>query len=160
MAGTDDKRTGGGEFWRSLVSGGIYKRQQGRIARQTTFAVFAITLSIGVWRLSQLLPLWISEGSSLSQGASSVDLGFVRFLVPGLLLAVGLWICFRIVNYPKFTDFLISVETEMTKVTWPSRDEVFRSSVVVIFMIFALSAILAAYDLFWWLVLRSLQGFG
>ncbi|MDO7678940.1 MAG: preprotein translocase subunit SecE, partial [Pirellulales bacterium] len=47
-----------------------------------------------------------------------------------------------------------------TKVTWPSRDEVFRSSVVVIFMIFALSAILAAYDLFWWLVLRSLQGFG
>ena len=54
MAGTDDKRTGGGEFWRSLVSGGIYKRQQGRIARQTTFAVFAITFSIGVWRLSQL----------------------------------------------------------------------------------------------------------
>lgn len=83
-----------------------------------------------------------------SRRASSVDLGFVRFLVPGLLLAVGLWICFRIVNYPKFTDFLISVETEMTKVTWPSRDEVFRSSVVVIFMIFALSAILAAYDLF------------
>jgi hypothetical protein len=34
-----------------------------------------------------------------------------------------------------------------------------RSSAVVIFMIFALSFILAAYDLFWWFILRAIQGF-
>jgi hypothetical protein len=33
-----------------------------------------------------------------------------------------------------------------------------RSSAVVIFLIFALAAILAAYDLFWWFVLRAIQG--
>jgi preprotein translocase SecE subunit len=42
----------------------------------------------------------------------------------------------------------------MAKVSWPSADEVFRSSVVIIFLIFALSAILAGYDLFWAFLLR------
>jgi preprotein translocase subunit SecE len=53
-----------------------------------------------------------------------------------------------------FADFLIAVESEVAKVSWPSAEEVFRSSAVIIFLIFALAAILAAYDLFWWFVLR------
>ena len=40
--------------------------------------------------------------------------------------------CFRLVNLPKFADFLIAVEAEMNKVSWPTRTELFRSSVVVI----------------------------
>jgi preprotein translocase subunit SecE len=46
----------------------------------------------------------------------------------------------------------------MTKVSWPTRDEVIRSSIVIIFLIFTLAGILAVYDLFWWFVLRALQG--
>ena len=102
---------------------------------------------------SMSLPVMSSGG-----GAMSPDMGVLRFLVPGLLLAAGLWFVFRLVNYPPFADFLIAVETEMTKVSWPSVDEVIRSSAVVIFLIFALAAILAAYDLFWWFVLRAIQG--
>jgi hypothetical protein len=37
---------------------------------------------------------------------------------------------------------------------------VVRSSIVVIFMMFALAAILGLYDLFWWFVLRAVQGGG
>jgi preprotein translocase SecE subunit len=48
----------------------------------------------------------------------------------------------------------------MAKVSWPTGDEVFRSSVVIIFLIFALAAILAGYDLFWWFVLRSVLRIG
>ncbi len=145
----------------------VYKRNQGRVARQVTFAVLALALATGIWRLAQLLPVWFAgaadmglgsaAGSALSTGGSS-DLGVLRFLVPGLLLAAGLWLLFRLVNYQPFADFLIAVETEMTKVSWPSADEVIRSSAVVIFLIFALAAILAAYDLFWWFVLRAIQG--
>lgn len=145
------------EFLGVLFSTSIYKRNQGRLARQVTFAALAIVLGIGVWRLSQFLPLWFGE---LVEGAGSgTDLGVLRFLIPGGLLAAVLWFCYRLVNVPRFADFLIAVESEMTKVSWPSKDEVIRSSAVVIFMIFALAAILAAYDLFWWSVLRSLQGF-
>jgi hypothetical protein len=37
---------------------------------------------------------------------------------------------------------------------------VFRSSAVIIFLIFALAAILAGYDLFWWFVLRNVLRIG
>lgn len=153
MAGIEHNQAAGGTLWRDLLSFGVYKRSQGRVARQVTFAALAITLATGVWRLAQLLPAWFA-----GTGAGAADLGVLRFLVPGLLLAAGLWVLFRLVNYPPFADFLIAVEAEMAKVSWPTADEVIRSSAVVIFLIFALAAILAAYDLFWWFVLRAIQG--
>jgi preprotein translocase subunit SecE len=163
MAGIQHNQTVGGGLWRDLLSFAVYKRNQGKVARQVTFTVLAITLATGVWRLSQLLPVWfagVGEAGLASDGGGvfTADMGLLRFLVPGLLFAAGLWFAFRLVNYPTFADFLIAVETEMTKVSWPSVDEVVRSSAVVIFMIFALAAILAAYDLFWWFVLRAIQG--
>ena len=133
----------------------MYKRQQGRVTRQVTFAAVSLALGLGVWRLAQVLPLWLGgDASSLFDD----ELGLVRFLVPGLLMAAGIWLAFRIVQTPAVADFLIAVETEMTKVSWPSRDEVMRSSIVIIFLIFILAGILAVYDLFWWFVLRLLQG--
>jgi preprotein translocase subunit SecE len=159
MASTQDNQSAGGTLWSELLSFGVYKRNQGRVTRQVTFAALAITLAIGVWRLSQLLPLWFASGAALAPTEPAADLGVVRFLVPWILLAAGLWFLFRLVNVPRVADFLISVETEMAKVSWPSGSEVVRSSAVVIFLIFALAAILAAYDLFWWFVLRAIQGF-
>jgi preprotein translocase subunit SecE len=47
---------------------------------------------------------------------------------------------------PTFADFLISVEGEMNKVSWPSRSELFRASLVVILVIFFLAALLFGYD--------------
>ena len=160
MAGLQHDHTAVGTLWRDLLSPSVYKRNQGKVARQVTFTALAITLATGVWRLSQLLPAWLAAAGDAAgpAGMPGADLGVVRFLVPGLLLAAGLWLAFRIVNYQPFADFLIAVETEMTKVSWPSFDEVVRSSAVVIFLIFALAAILAAYDLFWWFVLRAIQG--
>jgi preprotein translocase subunit SecE len=158
MAGTHENQIRGGTLWGELLSAAVYKRNQGRIARQVTFAALALMLGIGVLRLAQLLPLWFapnSAGISAVDGLGSWgDLGVVRFLVPGLLLAAGLWFCYRLVNLPRFADFLIAVEAEMAKVSWPSGTEVIRSSMVIIFLMFALAAILAMYDLFWRFVLQ------
>jgi preprotein translocase subunit SecE len=158
MATTQENSTASGSLWSELLSASVYKRNQGRVTRQATFAALALTIAIGVWRLAQLLPLWLSNATSLS-AAPGADLGVYRFLVPGLLLAAGLWLVYRLVNVPRFADFLIAVESEMAKVSWPTAGEVARSSAVIIFLIFALAAILAAYDLFWWFVLRAIQGF-
>ncbi len=159
MASTQENQSR--SLWGDLLSFSVYKRNQGRVTRQATFAALAITLAVGVWRLAQLLPLWFSStGSAIGSLPQGADVGVVRFLVPGLLLAAGLWFCYRLVNVPRFADFLISVESEMAKVSWPTGDEVVRSSAVIIFLIFALSAILAAYDLFWWFVLRYVLKIG
>jgi len=107
-----------------------YKRSQGRMARQVTFAALAAAIVAGVWKLNAV---------------ATTDVG--RYVVPLALLVVGLWICFRIVNLPRFADFLISVEAEMNKVSWPGRPELYRASLVVIVVIFLLAAILFSYDL-------------
>ena len=158
MAGMHENQSSLGSPWREILSFSVYKRNQGRVTRQVTFAAFAIALAVGVWRLSQLLPVWLAAGGALSAGGSN-DVGVVRVFIPGLILAAGLWVLYRLVNVPKFADFLIAVESEMAKVSWPTLGEVARSSAVIIFMIFALAFILAAFDLFWWFVLRAIQGF-
>jgi preprotein translocase subunit SecE len=148
----DNVKTAG--IWGDLLSLSVYKRNQGRVTRQVTFAALALVVGIGIWRLTQLLAIWYGGGSGLSTVSGGDALGLLRFLLPGVLLAAGLWLCYRLVNVPKFADFLIAVESEVAKVSWPTADEVFRSSAVIIFLIFALAAILAAYDLFWWFVLQ------
>jgi len=153
MAGIQHEHSAAGSLGRDLLSFSLYKPTQGRVARQVTGAALLLTFGIGVWRLWQLLPIWFSGPGYASSG--------LPMLMPALLLAalaVAAWLAFRVVNVPRFADFLISVESEMAKVSWPSVDEVVRSSMVIIFLIFALAAILAIYDLFWWFVLRAIQG--
>ena len=54
---------------------------------------------------------------------------------------------FAIVNWPSFADFLIAVEAEMNKVSWPSRTELIRASMVVIVLMFGLAPCCYTYDL-------------
>jgi preprotein translocase subunit SecE len=125
-----------GTFFYELVHVGIYKRSQGRITRQVTFAALAVAIALGLLRLSSTL------------GGMNLGSEF-QFALPLLLLLAGLWASYRLVNVPAFADFLIAVEAEMNKVSWPTRTELFRASMVVLMLIFALGFILAGYDMFW-----------
>lgn len=128
-----------------LVQTGIYKRNQGRITRQITFAAVALIVALGLWRLSQQLVTW---GPGLQWGLS------------GTLLAVGLWVSYRVVNLPQFADFLIAVEAEMNKVSWPTRAELFRASIVVLIAIFTMAIVLTVFDLVWrWVFVDLLRLF-
>jgi len=109
-----------------------YKRSQGKIARQLTFAAMAVAVAVGAWKLSDA-----------QQGTSAV----MQYVVPLGVLAAGMWVGFRIVNIPRFADFLISVEAEMNKVQWPGRSELWRASVVVIVVIFFLAGALFLFDI-------------
>ena len=118
-------------FFRELLSAQLYKKSQGRIVRQWTFAGVLVVLCGGLWHLS---------ASLIQQDA------LVRFGVPAILAVLAIWFCYRLVNYPKFADFLIQVEAEMRKVSWPGRTELFNSVVVVIVVMFFLAALLFGYD--------------
>lgn len=121
-----------------LFSAGVYKRNQGRLVRQLTCLAVWLVVAIGSWRLYESM-----------QGAKPE---WLQLAIPGSLLALGLWFGFRIVNWPRFADFLIAVEAEMNKVTWPSKTELVRSSIVVIFTIFFLAISLFLFDVVWqWL---------
>jgi preprotein translocase subunit SecE len=122
---------------------GVYKRSQGRITRQVTFAVLAVTFALAAWAL------YVSLGAPPRSLAATVEAAQLQWVLPAIVLLAGLWISYRAVNLPRFADFLIAVEAEMNKVSWPSRTELFRSSMVVIFVIFVLAFLLFAYDIIW-----------
>lgn len=132
--------------WRELFSLGVYKRSQGRLARQLTYAGIVVLVAFGCWSLHNYL-------------ASRVDTG-TRYGVSLGVLLVGIWLGFRLVNMPHFADFLIAVEAEMNKVSWPTRSELFRSVVVVLVTIIGLAIVLYLYDVLWQLLLRLLGVLG
>jgi len=126
------------EIIAGIFTSSRYKRTQGKIARQATFVALAVAVGIGAWRLSEY---------------STSDL-MGSYITPLIVFLAGLWTSFRVVNFPRFADFLISVEAEMNKVSWPSRSELYRASIVVIVVIFFLAATLFMYDV----VLKWLLG--
>ncbi|NLF70427.1 MAG: preprotein translocase subunit SecE [Candidatus Anammoximicrobium sp.] len=129
------EKVGSAVMWfGELFQVGVYKRSQGKIARQVTFAALAIGFALAAWRLS-LHRIWLSSN--------------VALVLSAILLVGGMWISFRIVNMPRFADFLIAVEAEMNKVSWPSKAELIRSSLVVIFVLFFLAVVLFGFDLVW-----------
>jgi preprotein translocase subunit SecE len=168
-----------GAFLQELFSLSLYKRSQGRIARQATFAAMAVIVALGAWSLREFLKgaeftrpaqreavaeseatgdsaavssaetaaSGTTEDPATSSQASGVRTALYVSGIPLVVLLAGLWISFRLVHLPQFADFLISVEGEMNKVSWPARGELFRASVVVMFVIFFLAGILFVYDL-------------
>ncbi|MGE5191302.1 MAG: preprotein translocase subunit SecE [Deltaproteobacteria bacterium] len=124
-----------GSFWSELLSGGLYKRNQGRLARQLTAAGLGILVIFGTFVLSQ---------GPLSAYGSGVKAG-----VPVAVAGVAAWVIFRLVNWPLFAEFLISVEAEMNKVSWASKPELYRATIVVLSTMFFLGIVLFAYDLIW-----------
>lgn len=123
----------------TLMSFGFYKRNHGRITRQlTSFAIAGIIL-LGAWTMSQTM---IAQGYKRQLAVG----------LPAVLAALGTWFAFRVVQWPRFGDFLISVEAEMDKVTWASRAELQRATAVVIVTMVFIGVVLLAYDIFWaWL---------
>jgi preprotein translocase subunit SecE len=138
-----EKSLTAGTLVSELFQLGYYKRTQGRITRQATFWALVLGVVFGAYRLYQKL------------GESSWSAG-TKVTLPLLLVGIGIWICFRLVNFPRFADFLIAVEAEMSKVSWPSKQELYRSTVVVIFVLFSLSATLFVFDNLWGLLFQLL----
>ncbi len=118
-----------------LFSVGLYKANQGRMVRQFTFFGVVILVAFGC--------LTLSNGPLLSVGRG------LQVGLPFGLWGVGSWLAFRAVNLPLFADFLISVESELARVTWPARTEVIQATVVVISTMFFLGAFLFVIDLIW-----------
>ncbi|MCO8120220.1 preprotein translocase subunit SecE [Stieleria sp. TO1_6] len=128
--------TGDSSLANELLHAAVYKPNQGRIVRQLTALAIWLIVALGVWRLY----------ATLTDSTSNM---VVAVGIPAALLLAGLWIGYRLINWPRFADFLIAVEAEMKKVTWPSRDEVKRASVVVIVTIAILAISLFLFDVFW-----------
>ena len=124
----------------------LYKRNQGKMVRQITAIAMFLVAVVSAWRAHALF-------IAPAVGDSKRLVGYLIALILG---GVGCWISYRLVNWPKFADFLISVEAELNKVSWPTQRELVRASIVVIFTILFQSAILFGYDPLWKFVFAAM----
>jgi preprotein translocase subunit SecE len=119
-----------------MFAAGLYKRNQGRRVRQWTAVAIGLLFVLGANALyNQLLTGFNNNAVVLG---ITVGVG-----------AAGCWFAYRVVNYPRFADFLISVQAEMDKVTWVGWKELYRSTVVVVVCMAIICALLSVYDVIW-----------
>ena len=122
-------------LWNELWTLGLYKKNQGRLTRQVTGAALGLLVTLGAYTLFQTF--------------AADQASWIRVGIPTAITVIGIWVTYRLVNYPRFADFLISVEAEMDKVTWSTRQELYRAAAVVIVTMFLFGFVLFFFDMFW-----------
>lgn len=116
----------------------IYKPGQGATARWIAAAGLVALAAFGCFELYD----------SLSGHFESVKLGpvHVSVLVSGLAFVGAVVLAYLAVNQVRFVDYLIASEMELRKVSWPTKDELKRQTIVVIVTLMAFGLILLAAD--------------
>lgn len=126
-------------FLANLFTAKLYKPMQGWYARLYTAVGLGLIAAGGVWQAYESV-LDLSPGW--------------RFAVPAALLAALIWIVFRVVHFPPFAEFLIATEAEMNKVSWTTKESLYRSTLVVLSTVLVMAVYLFVIDWFWLFLLR------
>jgi len=119
-----------------------YKKTQGRPTRQIALCVVIASLS---WLLISAAALFVRR---------QVGIGWLSICV-GVIGVAGV-ISVAILNRPRWADFLISVQAEIDKVTWPSKAEVHKHTLVVLILLVSMSVIVFAFDIIWQWVFKTI----
>jgi preprotein translocase SecE subunit len=110
------------------------------------------------WQL--YLPFTETLGEGGSVFVSYIPMMFkVHYTMPFVLSLLLIWVSWRVVNWPVFTDFLIATEAEMNKVSWTSRKRLIQDTVVVLVTVALLTTFLFVVDILWIKIL-SWDGIG
>jgi preprotein translocase subunit SecE len=112
----------------------IYKPGQGKWVRWGTVAAMALLVLTGTY--------WL-VGVELATREP-----MPRTIAGAVWTLVGAAVTFWLVNSPKMAEFLIMTESEMRKVSWPTRKDVIQATKVVIFSTIVLGIILYLVDVF------------
>lgn len=97
-----------------------------------------------VWFLSRSFIFWMI--STFYKVRKIPALNTLKELIPFLLFALTFGI---LLKNPKVNEVMDEVVAELKKVSWPSRDDVMKSTWVVLIYILIASFILSGFDLVW-----------
>lgn len=141
--GSGEIRNQFSSFVANLFHAGVYKPLQGRRARLWTAAGLGLTILLGLRELSLTL-----DGAQFSPAVS--------YGVPGVLALILGWVTFRLLHFPPFVDFLIATEAEMNKVSWTSKEDLKRATLVVLFTVAFMAVFLFGVDWLWSNLLQAI----
>jgi preprotein translocase subunit SecE len=129
-------------FLVNLTRVDLFKPTQGWYARVYTSLGLGLIVGAGAWWIESAThdysPLW-------------------RFGWPALFALILGWVVFRIVQFPPFAEFLIATEAEMNKVSWTSKDDLIRATMVVLITVVLMALFLFLVDTLWTFFLRLIH---
>ena len=79
-----------------------------------------------------------------------------RLGLPAVMALVLGWLIFRIIQFAPFAEFLIATEAEMNKVSWTSKDDLYRATMVVLATVVLMALFLFVVDWLWLFILRMI----
>jgi preprotein translocase subunit SecE len=124
----------------------FYKKGQGSLARLLALlSCFALAAWGGysAWKLLQGVDWADTAILTVPHLGFTIDVAMIMALVAVSGLAFGVvWI----MNRPRSVDLLVETEGEMRKVSWPSRQEAWNSSLIVVITVLFLMGLLFFYD--------------
>ncbi len=137
----------------------FYKHGQGKLSRGLAGMGMGLFGFFGSYRLY----LWLGAYDFFKKPLPLLPNNLLGAEMPAnyaLLVGLGLLIgtavgTYYISNHPRVADFLLETEAEMKKVSWPSVNEVWGSSVVVLIVTIIFGVYLLGVDY----GLGSLRGF-
>ncbi|MHC4942970.1 MAG: preprotein translocase subunit SecE [Planctomycetota bacterium] len=110
-----------------------FKQDQGRLTRGIAFFLYACLLYYGCWTLYYFLHWPWAKDNLIEWKIPIINQPInLALVIACALMVFGLWVMVWFLNQPKFGSLLIETETEMKKVTWPSWNDSFNSSLVVL----------------------------
>lgn len=124
----------------------LYKPEEATRSRGGIAVLCGALLLYGVASLYEYLAggFWQMD---LTRGAMGDEFPISpRVLLCGVLVVLFAIAIYALCNHRRVVDFLIDTETEMQKVSWPSRNEVISSSIVVILCVIILAIYLGVVD--------------
>jgi len=133
----------------AFVTANVVKPNQGRVVRQITFFGLWLLYGLAGWLVAGWILEWLSGYFQITEA--------VRYAAVALVSLLSFWTAYRSVNIMSFADFLIGVEAEMRKVTWPTRTELISGSSVVLFVVVSLAALMFSFDMIWTAVFTALR---
>ena len=132
-----------GSFFMNLLRADQFKPTQGKIARLWTGIGLALLVGAGIYQFHEY---------QLKGNYGPV----AQFGIPALLALTFGWVVWRTVNFPPFADFLIATESEMNKVSWTSREDLRKATIVVLATVFFLAIYLFGVDYLWSTLLKMI----
>ncbi len=128
----------------------IYKSGQGRYVRIGTAVAAALVNLVFCYYIGLLLERNVAG-----------EFGYKAYLVygiPGVVFATLGVLAFWYLNKPKIVDFLVATESEMKKVRWSGKAELWGSTTIIIVTVLLLAVFIYVADTF--LIYLFGEGFG
>ena len=124
----------------------LYKKGQGSMGRLIGLVSAFLLVATGGYSL------WITLQGNATLSKILLPIPHVgleitwAFLIALLVVVVGSVGVVWFVNRPRSVDLLIETEAEMRKVSWPSRQEAWNSSIIVVVTVLVMMTLLFFYD--------------